>query len=118
MRESMVKISIGTGTFVNIVSSKPYASINGLYPLVGWSLPSNRSYTIESRANDTATVINWALALGLCERIEDTIDYKDEDAQPGLCFIPAFGGVQTPVEDNAACAGFLGLRPNTTKKQM
>lgn len=118
LNEGMVKISLGTGTFFNIVSNKPYASLGGVYPLIGWSLPDKRSYTIESRANDTATPINWALSMSLCDKIEDTSNYTNEDAQPGLCFIPSFSGTQTPVEDNNACAGFLGLRPHTTKKQM
>lgn len=56
--------------------------------------------------------------MDLCKEIEETSDYTNEDAQFGLCFIPAFGGIQTPVEDNNACAAFLGLSPNTTKKQM
>jgi putative glycerol kinase 5 len=56
--------------------------------------------------------------MSLVDRIEDTSKFTDTDAQPGLCFVPGFGGVQTPMEDNNACAGFLGLRPNTTKRQM
>lgn len=104
----MAKISLGTGTFFNIVSNKPYASLNGVYPLIGWSLPDKCSYTIESRANDTATSIRWGLSTELCDNIEDTSGYTEEDAQPGLCFVPAFGGVQTPVEDNNACASFMG----------
>lgn len=35
-----------------------------------------------------------------------------------LCFVPAFGGLQTPVNDPSACCAFLGLRPDTTKDQM
>lgn len=60
IEEDMVKISLGTGTFVNIVSGKPYASLNGVYPLIGWSLPDKCTYTIESRSNDTATVRSLA----------------------------------------------------------
>lgn len=116
----MIKVSLGTGTFFNIISSKPYASLNGVYPLIGWSLPkpTGHSYTIESKANDTATAVNWAMSIGLCNNVEEASLFANEDAQSGLCFIPAFGGVHTPVEDNNACAGFLGLKPNTTKKHM
>uniref|UniRef100_A0A915Q4C5 Carbohydrate kinase FGGY C-terminal domain-containing protein n=1 Tax=Setaria digitata TaxID=48799 RepID=A0A915Q4C5_9BILA len=35
-----------------------------------------------------------------------------------LYFIPAFFGIQTPVNDDTACCGFLGIRPDTTKEQM
>lgn len=114
----MFKISIGTGTFFNLYSNKPYASLNGVYPLVGWSLPDSKTYTIESRANDTSTSLKWGLSIGLVDQIEETSGFTEEDGQPGLCFVPAFGGVQTPTEDNNACAAFLGLRPTTTKKQM
>ncbi|KAI6191611.1 hypothetical protein M3Y97_00246800 [Aphelenchoides bicaudatus] len=96
-QENMFKFSIGTGTFVNLYSDKPYSGLN---------------------ANDTATAIKWALSLSLCDQIEETSSFTNKDAQQGLCFVPAFGGVQTPCEDNNACAGFLGLRPNTTKRQM
>lgn len=36
----------------------------------------------------------------------------------GLYFIPAFFGIQTPLNDDTACCGFLGIRPDTTKEQM
>ncbi|KAM3715969.1 putative glycerol kinase [Dirofilaria immitis] len=36
----------------------------------------------------------------------------------GLYFIPAFFGIQTPLNDDSACCGFLGIRPDTTKEQM
>uniref|UniRef100_A0A0R3RAK3 FGGY_C domain-containing protein n=1 Tax=Brugia timori TaxID=42155 RepID=A0A0R3RAK3_9BILA len=35
-----------------------------------------------------------------------------------LYFIPAFFGIQTPLNDDTACCGFLGIRPDTTKEQM
>ncbi|PIO56959.1 hypothetical protein TELCIR_21640, partial [Teladorsagia circumcincta] len=36
----------------------------------------------------------------------------------GVLFVPAFGGLQTPINDDTACCGFLGIRPDTTKAHM
>ncbi|KAI6244134.1 hypothetical protein M3Y99_00084300 [Aphelenchoides fujianensis] len=113
-----VKISLGTGTFVNVVTNRPHAAFTGVYPLVGWTLPDRTTFVVEARANDTATSINWALSVGLCASVEEASNFDDTPAQFGLCFVPAFNGIQTPHEDNAACAAFLGIGPKTSKRQM
>uniref|UniRef100_A0A7E4VUW2 Glycerol kinase 5 n=1 Tax=Panagrellus redivivus TaxID=6233 RepID=A0A7E4VUW2_PANRE len=114
------KISLGTGTFVNVLTgSSPHASMKGLYPLVAWSTPKQITYVAEGKSDDTATLIAWALSIGLCSNVEETSAIALEtEASPGLQFIPAFGGIQTPINDDHACAAFLGLRAETTKPQM
>lgn len=88
-----VKITMGTGTFVDInTGSKPHTSVAGrgavyalflfvclffaglfqplvpltagLYPLVGWKIGSDVVYLAEGNAADTGTAIKWAQDLG------------------------------------------------------
>ena len=87
-----VKITMGTGTFMDInTGSKPHTSVAGygtahafrcnpicpysliqtsrlltagLYPLVGWKIGSELMYLAEGNAADTGTAIKWAQELG------------------------------------------------------
>ena len=115
-----MKISLGTGTFVDLITgSKPHSSMYGLYPLVAWRFNNKPIYVAEGKSDDTATLLQWALKIGLCEQIKDTESLaKSADPAPGLFFVPAFGGIQTPINDDNACSAFIGLRPDTTKAQM
>ncbi|EPB70784.1 hypothetical protein ANCCEY_10107 [Ancylostoma ceylanicum] len=87
-RRGDVKISLGTGTFVDLnTGSSIHASMNGLYPLVGWRFNNKPVFVAEGNDHDTAVVLKWAQSIGL----------------------------QTPINDDTACCGFLGIRPDTTK---
>uniref|UniRef100_A0AC34RSZ2 Glycerol kinase n=1 Tax=Panagrolaimus sp. JU765 TaxID=591449 RepID=A0AC34RSZ2_9BILA len=115
-----VKISLGTGTFVDLITgSKPHASMHGLYPLVAWRIENQPVYIAEGKSDDTGTLISWALKVGLCNSVTE-MDPLARNAQPasGLFFVPAFGGIQTPINDDNACCAFIGLRADTTKAQM
>ncbi|KAI6232392.1 hypothetical protein M3Y95_00481100 [Aphelenchoides besseyi] len=118
LSNSMVKISLGTGAFVNVVTDEPHSGFSGIYPLVGWSLPDDTTFVVEARANDTATCINWAQSVGLFEDFKEASNFDNTPPQSSLCFIPAFNGIQTPYEDNESCAAFMAIRPSTTKRQM
>ena len=91
----------------------------GLYPLVAWRFNNKPIYVAEGKSDDTATLLQWALKIGLCEQIKETESLaKSAYPAPGLFFVPAFGGIQTPINDDNACSAFIGLRPDTTKAQM
>ncbi|CAD5234370.1 unnamed protein product [Bursaphelenchus xylophilus] len=113
-----VKVSLGTGTFVNVLTEKAHPTFNGVYPLVAWKIGDQFKFTTEARSNDTATCIRWAKISGFFEEISEldslTIDEKDH----GLHFIPAFSGIQTPVDDGKAICGLLGIKPTTNKRQI
>lgn len=66
-----IKVTMGTGTFLNLnTGSHCHASIYGLYPLVAWQYKNRvlkedeTIYCMEGSANDTGTVIQWAINLG------------------------------------------------------
>ncbi|KAH7719114.1 FGGY family of carbohydrate kinasesN-terminal domain containing protein [Aphelenchoides avenae] len=119
-KPGQMKISLGTGTFLDMITGpQPYASMRGIYPLVGWSVHEETTFVVEGCSHDTAPVVHWALSVGLMDTVEESSDVAlRATPQSGLHFIPAFNGVQTPIDDDTACCGFLGIRPTTSKPQM
>uniref|UniRef100_A0A1I7T888 Glycerol kinase 5 n=1 Tax=Caenorhabditis tropicalis TaxID=1561998 RepID=A0A1I7T888_9PELO len=115
-----VKITLGTGTFVNVHTGKvPYASMSGLYPIVGWRINGETDFVAEGNAHDTAVVLHWAQSIGLFTDVRETSDIaKSVPNSNGVVFVPAFCGIQTPINDETACSGFLCIRPDTTKVHM
>uniref|UniRef100_A0A1I7XUX8 J domain-containing protein n=1 Tax=Heterorhabditis bacteriophora TaxID=37862 RepID=A0A1I7XUX8_HETBA len=60
-----VKISLGTGTFVDLnTGDTPHASMNGLYPLVGWRVNGKSTFVAEGNDHNTAAVLLWAQSIG------------------------------------------------------
>ncbi|XP_030259651.1 glycerol kinase 5 [Sparus aurata] len=115
-----VKITMGTGTFMNInTESKPHTSVAGLYPVVGWKIGSEVVYLAEGNAADTGTAIKWAQELELFSDVKDTsaMAYSVSDSD-GVCFVPSFSGLQAPLNDPKACASLMGLKPSTTKSHL
>ncbi|KAK1162580.1 putative glycerol kinase 5 isoform X1 [Acipenser oxyrinchus oxyrinchus] len=115
-----VKITMGTGTFINInTGNKPHTSISGLYPVVGWKIGQEVVYLAEGNAADTGTAIKWAQELDLFSDAAETEAMANSvpDAD-GVCFVPSFSGLQAPLNDPHACASFMGLKPSTTKSHL
>lgn len=111
-----MKVTMGTGTFVNVnTGSEPHASITGLYPLVGWRIGTETVYVVEGASNDTGSLIDWAKSIGIINQPVETSDLaqsvQDSD---GVYFVPAFSGLQAPINDPTAAAGFLGVKPTST----
>jgi putative glycerol kinase 5 len=120
LKENSLKISLGTGTFVDLVTGdKPHASMKGVYPLVGWKVEDDTTFLVEGCSHDTASVLLWAHSIGLYQNVEETSAIASSaKPQEGLYFIPAFNGIQTPIDDDAACAAFFGIHSGTTKTQL
>lgn len=81
-----IKITLGTGSFLNLnTGSQCPASIYGLYPLVAWRYGDKQSdselvYCMEGAANDTGSIIQWALNFGMNSNENDaknTIKIQD-----------------------------------------
>lgn len=76
------------------------ASIYGLYPLVAWRYadkPADKTelvYCMEGAANDTGSIIQWAMNFGLFDdpsksaEIANSVDDTEE-----VYFVPAFSGL-------------------------
>jgi len=113
------KITMGTGSFLDVVTAQPHASLNGLIPLIAWKIGQDISYLAEGSVHDTGVIMNWAQSTGLFQNVDDTSDIaKSLDGNGGVYFVPGFHGLQAPVMDPSATAGFIGLSLDTTKGQM
>ncbi|XP_014256421.1 putative glycerol kinase 5 [Cimex lectularius] len=118
--EGDLKVTLGTGTFLNVnTGSVPHASVAGLYPVVGWRYKDELVYLAEGASNDTGTVIKWAQQMGFIEDLDEcssvAASLTDND---GVFFIPAFGGLQAPINDAQASAGFIGVKPTSKKEHL
>ncbi|XP_050094584.1 putative glycerol kinase 5 isoform X4 [Anopheles aquasalis] len=120
-----VKITMGTGSFLNVnTGPKCLASVHGLYPLIGHILqeaPSNTdiTYLMEGSSNDTGSIIEWALNVGLFEDPADSAGMAASVPHTdGVLFVPAFSGLGPPIHDDTAGSGFIGIKPSTRKEHL
>ncbi|KAJ9577720.1 hypothetical protein L9F63_005713 [Diploptera punctata] len=118
--EGDVKVTMGTGTFLSVNTGfKPQASVAGLYPQVGWKMGDQTVYVMEGAAHDTGTLIKWAEHIGLLADASESAHLAQSVSNSdGLCFIPAFSGLQAPVNNPRACTGFIGIKPTTRRGHM
>ncbi|VDM62891.1 unnamed protein product [Angiostrongylus costaricensis] len=93
-RRGDVKISLGTGTFVDMnTGSTIHASMTGLYPLVAWRVENEPVFVAEGNNHATAVVLKWAESIGLFSNVAEISDLaRTVPDSNGVLFIPAFGG--------------------------
>ncbi|XP_066603652.1 putative glycerol kinase 5 [Prorops nasuta] len=110
-----LKVTMGTGSFINVnTGNGPHASVTGLYPLVAWRMDNELTYVVEGSSNDTGTFIEWAKYAGVIKNEAETIDLVNSvDDSDGVYFVPAFSGLQAPINDHCAATGILGVKPTT-----
>ena len=112
-------MSLGSGSFLDVNTGKDiHASMKGLVPLVGWRMGSDLVYLAEGAYHDTSSVILWAQSLGLFEKPSQSSAIAELSPDTELFFIPGFGGLQAPINDPNATAGFIGLTPASSKNEM
>ncbi|GAB6019812.1 Putative glycerol kinase 5, variant 2 [Chamberlinius hualienensis] len=115
-----MKCTLGTGTFFDInTGPKPHTSMAGLYPLIGWKYGSVTSYLAEGSSNDTGVAIQWAQTIGLINNPSESETLAESVSNSnGVSFVPGFSGLQTPVNNDLACAGIIGLKYNTKREEI
>ena len=69
------------------------------------------TYLIEGASYDTATAVQWAQKIGLFDDPKESSDLAHNQCNNGLYFIPAFSGLQAPINDNSAATAFIGITP-------
>lgn len=108
-----MKITLGTGSFLNLnTGTQCPASIYGLYPLVAWKYTDERKsakselvYCMEGAANDTGSIIQWAINFGLFNdpsksaEIANSVDDTEE-----VYFVPAFSGLGVIDQLKSSCS--------------
>lgn len=113
------KMTMGTGSFFDVVTEQPHASMNGLIPLVGWKIGEDVKFLAEGSVHDTGGMVTWGKKIGMYEDLKQISETVSElPSSGGVYFVPGFHGLQAPVTDPTATAGFIGLSLNTTKEEM
>ncbi|XP_022093755.1 putative glycerol kinase 5 [Acanthaster planci] len=115
-KEGEVKVTMGTGTFLALnTGSKICLPECGIYPNIAWKLGDEIVYQMECHDSDAGTVIEWGLQMGLYDSPAKSVEVANsvEDSD-GVCFVPAFFGLQAPINDYNACCSLMGLKPSTT----
>lgn len=115
-----IKCTLGTGMFIDVnTGSDPHASVAGLYPLIGWKIGDKLTYLAEGVASDTGAAIMWAQSVGYFDDVNESASLASsvEDTD-GVYFVPAFSGLQAPINDDKACSLMLGMQPTTTRAHL
>eukprot|EP00090_Calanus_glacialis_P009522 TRINITY_DN17907_c0_g1_i2.p1 TRINITY_DN17907_c0_g1~~TRINITY_DN17907_c0_g1_i2.p1 ORF type:complete len:379 (-),score=100.87 TRINITY_DN17907_c0_g1_i2:498-1634(-) len=100
------KITLGTGSFLDVVTTRPHASMEGLVPLIGWKIGTETAFLAEGSVHDTGVIVCWAKSVGLVDNIEDISQTVSAlPSSSGVYFVPGFHGLQAPVLDSTASAG-------------
>ncbi|XP_064456440.1 putative glycerol kinase 5 isoform X2 [Ornithodoros turicata] len=112
------KCTMGTGTFFNVNTGREaHSSVTGIYPVVGWRINNVVTYLAEGSSYDTGTIIDWAHRAGLYKNVNDSSGMAlSVSSSEGLFFVPAFSGLQAPMNDAYATSGFLGVSPRIRKE--
>lgn len=113
--EGDIKLTMGTGSFLVInTGSRLSVPYDGAYPLIGWQIGGETTYLMECNAADTGTVIEWGRKMGFySDPSESTSVAESVENSGGVCFVPAFQGLQGPINDDGACASLLGVTSDT-----
>ncbi|XP_071798630.1 glycerol kinase 5-like [Asterias amurensis] len=115
-QEGDIKVTMGTGTFLILnTGSRPCLPCNGVYPIIGWKLGKETVYLLECNDSDAGTVIEWSLKMGFYEDPGKSVEVVNSvEDSGGVYFVPAFHGLQSPINDFSACCCLMGLKPTTT----
>lgn len=115
-----LKCSMGTGMFMCLnTGRKPHASLQGLYPVIGWKIGSEIAYLAEANFPSCGSVVEWGRRFGLYSDPTETEALAESaDKIDGLCFLPAFDGFQAPFTDPHASAGILGMTHSTERRHV
>ena len=110
-----LKLTIGTGAFLTLnVGVKPHATVEGFYPVVGWKIGSQVVHLAEGSSNTAGNAIEWLKSMNLIHNAPEanTIAQSVQSSE-GVYFVPAFNGIQAPVNDYLACGSIMGITQKT-----
>ncbi len=115
-----MKCTLGTGMFMCInTGNKPHASVTGMYPVVGWKIGSELIYLAEANFPSSGSVCEWGARFSLFSDPSETEAIAESvQASNGVCFVPAFDGIQAPYNDPRATASVIGITHNTKKEHL
>jgi len=113
------KITLGTGSYLDVPIKTPHASMSGLFPVIGWRLNKEVIHLVEGQVHDIGVLLEWAKSIDLFNSFSELGGIVDSVRDSGgVYFVPGFHGLPSPISDPSASAGFIGVGLKTTKPQM
>jgi len=111
---NQIKMSLGSGSFLDVnTGPEIHASMKGLVPLIGWRIGDELVHLAEGASHDTSSIILWAQNMGLFTEPAETSQLAENAPDTNLFFVPGFNGLQAPINDPSATAGFIGMTSST-----
>lgn len=110
-----VKLTMGTGAFLNLnVGKNPHTSVAGFYPIIGWKVRGKICHLVEGSSNTAGAAIEWLQSMRLINKPQECENAINEcESSNGTYFVPAFAGVQAPINDYLACGSIMGITQDT-----
>jgi glycerol kinase len=107
-------ITMGTGAFLSVnIGSKPLASHNGAYPLVGFKHKNDKIYLLHNNLSNCGTLIEWAKSNSLFENYNDIDNILQSTlSSNGIVFIIK---QQPEIKFNK---NFVGINKTSTNAQL
>lgn len=115
-----LKCTLGTDMFMCInTGNKPHTSLSGIYPVVGWKIGKDVTFLAETNYPSSGSVLEWGTKFGLYTEPSETeaIAESVEDSN-GVCFVPAFNGIQAPCNDPCPSACVIGQTHTTSREHI
>jgi glycerol kinase len=116
-----LKITFGTGAFaLGLTGDRPVRGLPaGLLPTVAWRHGRDPvSFALDGGIYSAASAVDWAQGLGLFSDHAELDGYASPAAARGLVFVPALVGLACPHWDRRAGGLWIGLAPDTTRRDL
>jgi len=116
------KVTIGSGCFIDVNTGTTALAVqNGMYPLVAWKIGQQPChFMLEAAVSTIGTGIEWASReMNLFKSPEDSEQLAEsvEDTN-GVCFVPAFTGLNMPEKNASARGTIIGIGTATKKEHI
>ena len=120
-----VKATFGSGGMLDLCvgTARPGFAVHGergTFPIVAWRDDAGLTWGIEAILLAAGTCVEWLRdGLGLIASVEesDALAASVRDSG-GVTFVPAFGGLGTPLWDFGARGALVGLDQSTTRAEI
>lgn len=87
-KKGEMKCTIGTGCFVDLnTGDQPYASKQGLYPIIGWKIGKETIFLTEGSAQTAGNLIEWAIDFGLFDSPDKSEIMASKVADTNGCYV-------------------------------
>ncbi|MEM4656364.1 MAG: FGGY-family carbohydrate kinase [Acidilobaceae archaeon] len=112
-----LKITGGTGVFVDAVTRDFTMPGKALIPLVVYRFMGETLYAIEGFTPSGGSIIEWLVGVGLLDRVED-LDRVVGEARGSTVFIPSLSALDYPSRRSEATGLIYGLSHSTSRSDI